>query len=103
VVNTNGKKQKMGIAVHSDDDQATVDNFAKMVQKVVLEEKAVFGEQPDYDYGSYTFLMMCTQPILAMAWNTATLPVLLSGAEKIAGNEKICWVPTRTSFFIAGM
>jgi hypothetical protein len=33
MVNTNGKKQKMGIAVHSDDDQATVDNFAKMVQK----------------------------------------------------------------------
>jgi predicted metalloprotease with PDZ domain len=27
-----------------------------MVQKVVLEEKAVFGELPAYDFGEYTFL-----------------------------------------------
>jgi predicted metalloprotease with PDZ domain len=33
-----------------------IDNFAKMVQKMVLEEKAVFGELPVYDYGEYTFL-----------------------------------------------
>ncbi|HTE01832.1 MAG TPA: PDZ domain-containing protein [Mucilaginibacter sp.] len=55
-VNNNGKKEKINLTIHSDDDQATVDNFAKQVQKMVLEEKAVFGELPAYDYGEYTFI-----------------------------------------------
>ncbi|RYU89465.1 M61 family peptidase [Mucilaginibacter terrigena] len=87
VVNTNGKKQKMGIAVHSDDDQATVDNFAKMVQKVVLEEKAVFGEQPDYDYGSYTFLDDIHPTNFGDGMEHRNSTCIVDGAEKIAGNE----------------
>jgi predicted metalloprotease with PDZ domain len=88
LVNTNGKKQKMGIAVHSDDDQATIDNFAKMVQKIVLEEKAVFGEQPDYDFGSYTFLddVHPTNSGDGMEHRNSTC--IVSGADKIGGNEK---------------
>ena len=56
VVNTDGKKEKINLTVHSVDGQPVIDNFAKMVQKVVLEEKAVFGELPTYDFGEYTFL-----------------------------------------------
>jgi len=56
VVNTDGKKEKINLTVHSDDAQAVIDNFGKLVQKMVLEEKAVFGELPAYDYGEYTFL-----------------------------------------------
>jgi predicted metalloprotease with PDZ domain len=52
----NGKKEKINLVIHSDDNQAIVDNFAKQVQRMVLEEKAVFGELPAYDYGEYTFL-----------------------------------------------
>jgi predicted metalloprotease with PDZ domain len=55
-VDNNGKKEKINLTIHSDDDQATVDNFAKQVQRMVLEEKAVFGELPAYDYGEYTFI-----------------------------------------------
>jgi predicted metalloprotease with PDZ domain len=55
-VDNNGKKEKINLTIHSDDDQATVDNFAKQVQRMVLEEKAVFGELPVYDYGEYTFI-----------------------------------------------
>ena len=55
-VDNNGKKEKINLTIHSDDDQATIDNFAKKVQRMVLEEKAVFGELPAYDYGEYTFL-----------------------------------------------
>ena len=36
VVNTDGKKEKINLSIHSDDGQAVVDNFAKMVQKMVL-------------------------------------------------------------------
>ncbi len=56
VVNTGGKTEKINLTVHSDDAQAVIDNFGKQVQKMVLEEKAVFGELPAYDYGEYTFL-----------------------------------------------
>ncbi len=55
-VDNNGKKERINLTIHSDDDQAAVDNFAKQVQKMVLEEKAVFGELPAYDYGEYTFI-----------------------------------------------
>jgi predicted metalloprotease with PDZ domain len=87
VVNTNGKKQKMGIAVHSDDDQATVDKFATMVQKVVLEEKAVFGEQPDYDYGSYTFLDDIHPTNFGDGMEHRNSTCIVDRSEKIAGNE----------------
>ncbi len=56
MVNTGGKTEKINLTVHSNDGQAVIDNFGKMVQKMVLEEKAVFGELPAYDYGEYTFL-----------------------------------------------
>ncbi|MET3977797.1 putative metalloprotease with PDZ domain [Mucilaginibacter sp. UYP25] len=88
VVNTNGKKQKMGIAVHSDDDQATIDNFAQMVKKVVLEEKAVFGEQPDYDYGSYTFLDDVHPTNFGDGMEHRNSTCIVDGSDKVAGNEK---------------
>ncbi len=56
VANTGGKTEKINLTVHSDDAQSVIDNFGKQVQKMVLEEKAVFGELPAYDYGEYTFL-----------------------------------------------
>jgi predicted metalloprotease with PDZ domain len=56
VVNYDNKKEKINLTVHSDDSQAVIDNFGKMVAKMVQEEKAVFGEFPAYDYGEYTFI-----------------------------------------------
>jgi predicted metalloprotease with PDZ domain len=56
VANPDGKKQRINLSVHSDDDQQTIENFGKQVKKVVAEEQAVFGELPVYDYGEYTFL-----------------------------------------------
>ncbi|TSD64614.1 M61 family metallopeptidase [Inquilinus sp. KBS0705] len=88
VVNTNGKKQTIKLAVHSDDDQATVDNFAKMVQKVVLEEKAVFGEQPDYDFGTYTFLDDVHPSDFGDGMEHRNSTCIVDQAPKIAGNEK---------------
>ncbi|MBD2768558.1 M61 family metallopeptidase [Hymenobacter sp. BT664] len=35
---------------------AELDAYAKKVQKVVKEEKAVFGDLPTFDFGRYTFL-----------------------------------------------
>ncbi|MDB5112821.1 MAG: family metallopeptidase [Mucilaginibacter sp.] len=56
VANPDGKKLRINLTVHSDDDQPTIEKFGTMVQKVVEEEKAVFGELPVYDFGEYTFI-----------------------------------------------
>ncbi|RFZ92996.1 M61 family peptidase [Mucilaginibacter conchicola] len=85
--NTNGKVQKMAVAIHSDDDQATIDNFAKMVQKVVLEERAVFGEQPDYDYGSYTFLDDVHPNNFGDGMEHRNSTSIVDRSPKVGGNE----------------
>lgn len=87
LVNTNGKRQKMSVAIHSDDDQATVDNFAKMVQKLVLEERAVFGEQPDYDFGAYTFLDDVHPNNFGDGMEHRNSTCIVDRSPKIAGNE----------------
>jgi predicted metalloprotease with PDZ domain len=45
------------IALHHMGTDAEFDTFAGAVQRVVKEEAAVFGELPDYEPGSYTFLV----------------------------------------------
>ncbi|MBS1504560.1 MAG: M61 family metallopeptidase, partial [Bacteroidetes bacterium] len=86
-VNNNGKDEKINLTVHSDDDQATVDNFAKQVQRLVLEEKAVFGELPAYDYGEYTFLddVYPTNSGDGMEHRNSTC--IVQTVPKVAGNE----------------
>jgi len=87
VVNTDGKKETINLTAHSDDSQDVVDNFGKMVQKVVLEEKAVFGELPAYDYGEYTFLddVYPTNAGDGMEHRNSTC--IVETDKQIAGNE----------------
>jgi predicted metalloprotease with PDZ domain len=56
-VQSNGKTYTFRLAIN--DPAASdkeVDDFAEMVKKVVAEQKAIFGETPDYDFGTYTFI-----------------------------------------------
>ncbi|WP_416446156.1 M61 family metallopeptidase [Leeuwenhoekiella sp. A16] len=41
--------------------EAEVDTYFEKVKKIVEQEKAVYGELPDYDYGEYAFLA-CYMP-----------------------------------------
>ncbi len=86
-VMNNGKKEKINLSIHSDDDQSVIDNFAKQVQKMVLEEKAVFGELPAYDYGEYTFLddEYPTNSGDGMEHRNSTC--IVHSNAKVAGNE----------------
>jgi len=88
VANPDGKRQKINLTIHSADDQLTIDNFSKMVQKMVLEEQAVFGELPAYDHGEYTFLddVYPTNSGDGMEHRNST--VIVDAAAKVAGNEK---------------
>jgi predicted metalloprotease with PDZ domain len=87
VVNTDGKTEKINLTVHSDDSQAVIDNFGKMVQKMVLEEKAVYGELPTYDYGEYTFLDDVHPTVSGDGMEHRNSTCIVQPAEKIEGNE----------------
>ncbi|MES2278415.1 MAG: PDZ domain-containing protein [Bacteroidota bacterium] len=88
VANPDGKKLGIHLTIHSDDSQAVIDNFATMLKKVVLEEQAVFGELPVYDYGDYTFLddVYPTNSGDGMEHRNSTC--IVQPADKVAGNEE---------------
>lgn len=44
------------IAAHHQGTDADLDRFARDIEAIVREERAVFGELPRYDFGTYTFL-----------------------------------------------
>jgi len=48
--------QKVNFALHHNGTDAEFDQYFKSVKKVVLQQEAVFGELPKYDYDEYTFL-----------------------------------------------
>jgi predicted metalloprotease with PDZ domain len=57
VQNADGSPVKVRLAAHSDGSQADIDELAKLVQPMVREHMAVFGEFPKYEPGNYTFLL----------------------------------------------
>jgi len=52
----NGKEQTIKFVLHHMGTETELDQYFDGVKKVVLQEKEVFGELPDFDYGEYTFL-----------------------------------------------
>jgi predicted metalloprotease with PDZ domain len=102
-VDNNGKPEKINLSTHSDDSQAVIDNFAKMVQKMVLEEKAVFGELPVYDNGEYTFLQDVHPTTSGDGMEHRNSTIIVQPAPKVEGLESRLIGTFRTSFFIAGM
>ena len=55
--NADGTPTEFRLAVHSDGSQSDVDELTTMVQRLVREHMAVYGEFPKYEPGYYTFLL----------------------------------------------
>lgn len=55
-IKSNGKTYTIRLAINDECSDAEVDEFAGMVKKIVDEQVAVFGESPDFDFGTYTFI-----------------------------------------------
>ena len=55
-VDNNGQQQTIEFVLHHNGTESELDTYFEQVKKVVLAEKDVFGELPNYDYGTYTFL-----------------------------------------------
>lgn len=88
VVNTDGRKEGIRLTTHADDDQSVVDNFGKMVQRLVLEEKAVYGELPSYDFGNYTFIQDVYPTNSGDGMEHRNSTCIVQTTRQIAGNEK---------------
>lgn len=87
VKNPDGKKLGIKLSIHSDDSQATIDKFTELLKKVVLEEQAVFGELPVYDYGEYTFLDDVYPTVSGDGMEHRNSTCIVQPAEKVEGNE----------------
>lgn len=61
-VDSNGISQTFNFVLHDEEaSEAEFDIYFEKVKKIVLQEQAVYGEFPKYDYGEYTFLA-CYMP-----------------------------------------
>ncbi len=56
ISNPDGKHFTMGFALESSATDAQADELADKVKKLVEEARGVYGEFPNYDYGTYTFI-----------------------------------------------
>lgn len=56
VTNPDGKIYTIRTAVHHDGPEAALDEYVAGTEKIVREQGAVFGEFPEFDTGTYTFL-----------------------------------------------
>jgi len=57
VTGPDGGRRSFRLAVHADTSQADVDALAVLVERLALEQAAVFGALPDFEPGRYTFLL----------------------------------------------
>ena len=55
-VTSNRKTFKIQFALHHNGSEEELDTYFEKVKKIVLAEKEVYGELPDFDYGKYIFL-----------------------------------------------
>jgi predicted metalloprotease with PDZ domain len=87
VKNPNGKVQTIHLISHSNDDQQTINNYTLMLQKMVAEHQAVWGELPNYDYGHYYFLHDVYPDYAGDGMEHRNSTVIVQRTPKIAGYE----------------
>ncbi|MBD1259312.1 M61 family metallopeptidase [Maribacter polysiphoniae] len=91
-VEDHGKKQKVRFVLHHNGTEEELDAYFENVKKVVLAEREVYGELPEFDYGTYTFLA-CYIPNASgdgmehrnSTILTSTRPLANGGAERNIG------------------
>ena len=85
--NPDNMEQTIRLSSHSNDNQAVVTKFAKMIEYMVKESKAVFGELPKFDSGTYTFLQDVNPDNAGDGMEHRNSTVITDSQDKISGNE----------------
>jgi len=55
-VNENGKAKTIQVALHHPGTPEQFREYVAKTKKIVAEQRAVYGQLPDYDFGRYTFI-----------------------------------------------
>ena len=55
-IRQDGKTYTIRLAVHHEGTEEDVDTYLEKAKKVVAAQIEIFGELPDFDYGTYTFI-----------------------------------------------
>lgn len=55
-VDSNGQTASFRLAVHHDGTEEDVDTYYEKAKKIVAAQIEIFGELPEFDYGTYTFI-----------------------------------------------
>ena len=87
---SNGETYTIELAMLHEGSDEDLDQYAEWVKKIVEEQKAVYGELPDFDFGRYTFLCSYNPWVHGDGMEhrnstVCTAPVGLKYAEQIIG------------------
>ncbi len=88
--NTDGKSLTFRLALEAAVADSTANGFAKKVARIVDQERAVYGEWPTYDYGTYTFLASLNPYVKGDGMEhrnstMITVPLAFTGPEDVLG------------------
>ncbi|MBD2704226.1 M61 family metallopeptidase [Spirosoma sp. BT702] len=88
--NTDGKPVTFRVALEANVADSTADGFTKKIARIVDQAKAVYGEFPTYDYGTYTFLANLNPYVRGdgMEHRNSTMiavPIAFTGPERVLG------------------
>ncbi|GAB3994867.1 M61 family metallopeptidase [Spirosoma daeguense] len=88
--NSDGKPLTFRVALEAAVPDSTADGFAKKITRIVDQAKAVYGEFPKYDYGTYTFLASLNPYVRGdgMEHRNSTMiavPIAFTGTERVLG------------------
>jgi len=87
-INPDNTQQIIRISSHTTDNKEVVSNYAKMVERMVKEAKAVFGELPKFDHGIYTFLQDVNPGNAGDGMEHRNSTIITDPQSGIAGNEE---------------
>jgi predicted metalloprotease with PDZ domain len=87
-INADKKVQTIRLSAHSSDPQPVVDRYAKMVERTVIEAKAVFGELPSFDYDTYTFLQDVNPENAGDGMEHRNSTIIVERTPQISGYEE---------------
>jgi predicted metalloprotease with PDZ domain len=76
----------MRLAIHTIAPDSLLDRYARMAERVVAEEAAVWGTYPEYDTGNYTFLADYLPWAYGDGMEHRNSTIISSGRELSAGN-----------------
>jgi len=87
LVNPDRKEYTIRLALEADAPAEAVDLFTQKLQKIVKEAQAVYGEVPEFDYNTYTFISTITPYVTGDGMEHRNSTMITDRSEFTGSNE----------------